>query len=193
MSISCEYGYNLAVTMIALPFKVSKLIVVLRCAVPLIILLLSPALSLACTDVMGEGTNTFSTNLARADQRPFIEYNSRLKQLKVNAEKHYLNNVLAAVSEATGIIIIDFADRGCDIVSVQFDSLSLSEALSKMLGERSYVLREDSQNVLTVWLLPVSSQDRLTDTDIIKEEFYDSLRGNLLSEELAEQLRKLEQ
>ena len=69
----------------------------------------------------------------------------------------------------------------------------MSEAISKMLGDRSYVLREDGQKVLTVWLLPIGSQDRLTDTDIINEEFYDSLRGDMLTEELAEQLKKLEQ
>jgi hypothetical protein len=183
----------MAASMIALRYQVSILIIVLRCTVASVILLPSPALSLTCTGVMRADTDTFSTILPRVDQDPVVEFDAQHKQLKVNARQQYLSNVLTAVSEATGIIFIDNADRGCDIVNIRFDSLSLSEAISKMLGDRSYVLREDGQKVLTVWLLPIGSQDRLTDTDIINEEFYDSLRGSILTEELAEQLKKFEQ
>jgi hypothetical protein len=177
----------------ALCFQISRPIIALCCTVVLISLLTSPASSLACTGVNGKEAKTFSNNPDLTKRSPVIEYNSRLKQLTVNAEQLYLHDVLTAVSEATGIIFIDATDRGCDIVSIRFDSLTLAESLSKLLGERSYVSREDEQGVLTVWLLPAGSEERLTDTDIINEEFYDSLRGNELTEELADQLRKLEQ
>ena len=42
-------------------------------------------------------------------------------------------------------------------------------------------------------LLPTGTQDRLFDTDTRRQEFYDGLCGSVLAEELAEQIRQLEE
>jgi hypothetical protein len=127
------------------------------------------------------------------ERHTLVEFDATLNRLTVNAKQRHLQEVLNAISEASGLAFIDLSAISCDIVDVQFDSLGWREAMSKLLGERSYILVEDDESSrLTVWLLPRGNGERLVETDILEDEFYQGLRGNKLSDALADQIRMLE-
>ena len=133
----------------ALRSQIGRQSIALCDAAVLISLLSLPASSLACTGINGEEAKTFSKNPALTKRSPVIEYDSRLKQLTVIAEQQHLHDVLTAVSEATGIIFIDATDRGCDIVSIRFDSLTwlnrYRNCLENVAMYRGKMSRECSQ------------------------------------------------
>ena len=128
------------------------------------------------------------------EQQPVVEYDHDRRLLSVVAEQQYLSEVLASVTNATGIEFVNDAGSNCEKVSVDFDFLPLESALKILLRDRSYVVRQhSSKDTLSVWLLPPGNGERMTDTDVDKEIFYDDLENALQTQELAKQLKRMEQ
>ena len=97
---------------------------------------------MGCNDNMAESAALSDTNLILAESGSVVEFNPRLNQLSISAAQQNLKDVLADISYATGIIFVDYADRGCELASVQIETLSLYDALSSLIGDRSYIVQE---------------------------------------------------
>ena len=120
-----------------------------------------------------------------------VEFNARLKWLKVSVKQRSLDDVLHKVAAETGIQFIGDAGR-CDEVNIEFDYLELSQALSKLLADRNYIVHAESgQQIRQVWLLPAGNEDNLTEKEVMEDEFYRQLQGASNAEDLAEQIRRL--
>ena len=120
-----------------------------------------------------------------------VEFNAILKQLKVSVKQGSLADVLQRVTIETGILFIGDAGR-CDEVSIEFDYLELSRALSQLLAGRNYVVQAESgQQIMRVWLLPAGNEDSMTEKEVLVDEFYRQLHGASNVEDLAERIRQL--
>lgn len=120
-----------------------------------------------------------------------VEFRPEDNRLKIIANEQPLHTILIEVTRETGIEFMGEAGR-CDRVTVETGFLDLKAALSQLLGEKSYALREDIvQHTTQVWLLPNGNVDTPTETQIIRDEFYRGLQATPDSEKLAEQIRRL--
>jgi len=156
-------------------------------------LLLLPVASAFCSGSEVKGVTVSGTYTSQPVRHPDIEFNSKLKLLKVNAEQCCLDEILTEISETSNVEFIGLAHSGCEKVSIQIDDMPLQDAMKHLLRGRSYIIREGINEHISVWMLPVGDAERLTEMDIKIDEFYNSLAGSQQAKNLADQIRSLEQ
>ena len=103
-----------------------------------------------------------------------------------------MSAVLDAITSATGIVFDDESRAACELVDIRFDFIALDRALAQVLRGRSYIVRTGDDGKLVVWLLPPGQGERLTDTDTELEAFYANMKGNRLTEDLANQIERVD-
>lgn len=160
-------------------------------AVLLLVMVLST--SVFASDCNSSTDDILQTPEPGPESGPTVEYDQQRKQLRISARQQHLNTVLASITDATGIAFINDAGNGCELVNAEFGFLPLENALEQLLRDHSYIVRKEVNDLTSVWLLPVGYAERLTEIDIKVEEFYNGLSGSLETQNLAEQIRSLEQ
>jgi len=168
--------------------------VIIRVAVAGFLVFLGPATPLmACPAGHQIPTGGSDGNQPYAMPRLDVAFDSRRKLLKVTAQGHTLDELLAAIANATPVHFTRVA-ADCEPVSVAFDFLPLETALARVLTGRNYVLSESPQGGTTgVWILPTGEDGALPPTALLHQEFYSDFQGVPESEQFARELKDVEQ
>ena len=169
----------------------------IRRVITLLMLLPAAAIAAASFDIPADNASIRTSSAVSSEPAtlPLVVYDAERNLLKVTAEGQTLGSILTMIEQQMDIEFID-QDSSAEKVSIQFDFLPLPAAIGRLLADRNYIVENKlDQSLARVWLLPVGE---VADTPVSEDEFavnafYTALQGTKNAEQLAEEVKLLEQ